>query len=497
MLQGAGVKVLAAVVVVLAALWIRRREAAGNRLVAAHLVLAILVLDASLFPDGGTSTGIFVLPVNERTTSVLFVIVPGLLLLRWSVRTGHRRFTPPGMAWLAFLAWMSAQAVAGHLSHNSAPALTQQVKGLVVLAAAGFLFAGTPAAELAGPRGIPRVVRWTAPVAVLLTVTSVSGVSLDRNLGLFTAVQTGRLGADAATVFACLGLLGLALALAGEGAARKGMFASGVLITIPLFSGQRAAVLGLAAGCAVFAVWAVMGQGRKLLRVRPTEKAAVALTLMAACAILAVAQASGHGIDPSRSTVATSFTSAGKADSAQSRINQWRVAAELIRERPVVGWGLGKEYNHVEQIEGVAPELVRNDLTHDILLDVLLRAGAIGLVLFILALGETIGAGMPSRHRRVPPLVATLGAAGTAVVVELFVRGLVESIFEKQRLVMLLGIALGIVASAARPSASTVPQREPDRDVRDTSHQAVGPTRRIKGHEPRTGHSRGAGGVDA
>lgn len=452
--RGALIEPLVAILLLaLAALWVRRREGTGDRLAAVHLVLVVLVVDASLFPAGGSSTGVFVLPVNDRTTNVLLLLVPLLLVMRWSTGRDSLGVTTLGLAWTAFLSWMLIEGAAGQLADSGTASVLEQVKGLTALAATAWLVAGTPAPDLAGPRGIRRVVWWAAPLAVAVTVTSKAGVSLNGSYGVFTGVDTGQLGADAATIFACLGLLGLAITLGSEIGQRDGLLPSVVLLVVPVFSGQRASVLGLVAGLAALLAWVLIGEGRHVLRLRAPERGAILLTVLAAAALLAGAQAAGHGFDPSKTTVVTSFTSAGKVDSAVSRLDQWRVASDLVRQHPVLGWGLGKQYDYVEQIQGVPPSLVRSDLTHDIFLDVTLRAGAVGLVLLVVALCVAVAVGIRRQRRPRERVVSALGAAGAAVLVELTVRGAVESIFEKQRLVLLLGLTLGLIASTARSRA--------------------------------------------
>ena len=56
--------------------YIYRRERLGDRLTSLHVLLFILVLDTAVFPAGGTSTGIFVLPINNHTTGILFLLIP-------------------------------------------------------------------------------------------------------------------------------------------------------------------------------------------------------------------------------------------------------------------------------------------------------------------------------------------------------------------------------------------------------------------------------------
>jgi O-antigen ligase len=400
-----------------------RREATGRRLTALHLVVLILVLDCALFPAGGTSTGIFVLPINNHTTGTLFLLMPFLLGLRWLSGRARLRFSVTGLAWTAFFLWLGGAAM---------------------------LAAGVEARDLVGRQGIPRMVRWAAPIATVITATSLAHVHTNRSFGLFHGVSTGDMGADAASVFASLGMLGLAIALAAPERHRNGLLSSGVLLIAPVFTGQRASLLGLIAGLALIAVWPLLSKRHRVLRVTPKEKVAVALAVLAVAGLLSLASATGHGYNPRSSTVATSFTSAGKQDSAQSRINQWKVARQLIAEQPWLGYGLGKTYLHVEQIEGAPLFYVHNDLTHDIFLDILLRAGIVGLFFMVLALFSTAWAGLRAAYHHTSARIGALGLASTAIVVEMMTRGAVESIFEKERLAVLLGLTVGLACSASR-----------------------------------------------
>jgi O-antigen ligase len=437
-----------------------RREAAGDRLTALNLVVMILVVDTALFPAGGTSTGIFVLPVNNRTTGTLFLLMPFLLFLRWLSGQARLRFSVTGAAWLLFFCWLLAEFYAGRQHGNSSQAMIQEAKVIIMLGGAALLAAGTPARDLVGPHGIPRLVRWSAPIAAILTVTSLAGFTTNSNFGFFRGVGTGAMGADGASVFASLGLLGLAVALAAPDHHRRGLISSGVLLIAPVFTGQRASLLGLIAGCALLAVWPLLSPRHRVMRVRPKEKVAVGLALLAVAGVMSLATAAGHGYNAKSSQVATSFNSPGKADSAQSRINQWKIASELIYEKPILGWGLGKQYIRLEKIEDAPLIPAKNDLSHDIFLDILLRGGVVGLAFLLFAIGASMAAGLRG-VRSVSPRVAAAGLAATAVIVEMIVRGAVESIFEKERLSILLGLAVGIACSAGRstrrkPTASSL-----------------------------------------
>src|SRR5947209_5520520 len=145
-----------------------RQERLGHRLPAIHIVAVILVFDCALFPAGGTSTGIFVLPINDRTTSVLFLLMPLLLTIRWWSGQTRLRFTVAGLAWLSFFLWLLAEFVAGHVHGNTSSAAVQESKVIIMLGGPALLAAGVEARDLVGRRGIPLMVRWAAPIAVAL-----------------------------------------------------------------------------------------------------------------------------------------------------------------------------------------------------------------------------------------------------------------------------------------------------------------------------------------
>ena len=201
------------------------------------------------------------------------------------------------------------------------------------------------------------------------------------------------------------------------------------------------------------------------MRFSAKEKVAILLTLLALAGGLSLASATGHGYNVGSSQVATSFSSAGKADSAQSRKNQWKVSSGLIAQKPVLGWGLGKRYSHIEKIEDAPAVVQNNDLTHDIFLDMLLRTGMVGLFFLLVAITSTAVAGLRAVYRHVSPRIGALGVAGTALVLEMVTRGAVESIFEKERLAILVGVAVGICCASCRSTrtrrAASSPSGEP------------------------------------
>jgi O-antigen ligase len=267
-------------------------------------------------------------------------------------------------------------------------------------------------------------------------------------------------GADAASVFVALGTLALALAAFRPEQRLRLFAAAGALLTAPAVAGQRAAILGLAVSIGVLLIGLVATTRR--LKATPTEFALL-FVMGVGLATLPPAAALAMGSPDARllfaGSVEKTFTSQAKQQSEESRVNQWRKAGQLIEERPVTGWGLGKTYTHYDPGHR---EFFTTNFTHNVIGDLLLRTGAIGVVLFLIAMLLASLDGWLAWRRQTDDLAAALALASLAIIAGLLARGMVESLFEKFRLASLLGITLGIIGSVAvQPVRAR--QREPQR----------------------------------
>ena len=101
----------------------------------------------------------------------------------------------------------------------------------------------------------------------------------------------------------------------------------------------------------------------------------------------------------------------------------------------------------------------------DVQFDMLLRGGIVGLFFMLVAFASTAVAGLRAVYRHVSPRIGAMGMAGTAMIVEMLTRGSVESIFEKERLSILVGFAVGICCASCRSTrtrrGASSPSREP------------------------------------
>jgi O-antigen ligase len=129
----------------------------------------------------------------------------------------------------------------------------------------------------------------------------------------------------------------------------------------------------------------------------------------------------------------------------KDRLNQWAAAGPLIAQRPVYGHGLGYEY--VFWDEGYF-FFKKTDLTHNIFGDLLLRSGAVGLALFLLAFAMTSMAVARTWWSQQSDRTAAFALGVGAAVAGLVGKAMAESLFEKYRLAAALGLGIGVMLSA-------------------------------------------------
>ena len=144
--------------------------------------------------------------------------------------------------------------------------------------------------------------------------------------------------------------------------------------------------------------------------------------------------------------LAYSFTSRTEHLTTQDRLNQWDQAEELVAERPVFGWGLGKQY---EYDEPGRHEFLQVNITHNIGWDLLMRSGLIGLAFFLAALTLTLVKGWAAFLRLEDERLAALSLGLMAAISGLLAKGTAQSIFEKYRLAITLALLIGMALSVA------------------------------------------------
>lgn len=428
-----------------------RLERQGRAAVIFTVLIAYLVLECVLYPSQNEiPVGIFHPGAGELTFRLAEALVAVAFAARLLVRGAPKVIGVRTLWWVGFFTWIATAAVVGMLAGNDVALVAFEAKAIVYLGAMA-IAAGVPGRHLVHDSGLLPLISGCTGLAVVLMVTHQAGLQIQAGLPLVPIERLGELSPDLATVFSSLGALALVLAALRKDRRLRLLICGAVLLMPPaLVSGQRAAMLA-----AVLTLVVVIGglvKARERLSVTPTEAFLCAAAVASFVLVPSFVTMAGGGSSarlPFSDSVETAFTNRAKEQSAQSRINQLVLARDLIGERPIGGWGLGTTY--VYFLPG-HDELLETNLTHNILLDLMVRTGVIGALLFLAALAGTLSGGWNAWRRQPDLVVAALGLAAIAAVGGILGKGLVESIFEKYRLATLLGLMLGAARSAATSS---------------------------------------------
>jgi O-antigen ligase len=250
---------------------------------------------------------------------------------------------------------------------------------------------------------------------------------------------------------------------------RRRVLLAGIPLMLAWVGGfQRASMVHFVVVVVAVCVVATGATWSRRIRATPTE---LGLFLAAAVAVgtllsLGGASTTGElvpiGLDE---RFENAFTGVGNVQSADARLNKYAQGNDLIGERPLMGWGLAKEFtSFFPGINGIgvySTTAVFDSVPYDLLV----RTGAIGLVLFLLAVALSLRDGWRAWTRHHDDAVAALALAATAGLLGLLGKGIVESVLDKVVLSCALGVLVGVLAAAA--SDRTAGPRRMDDDRAD------------------------------
>ena len=168
-----------------------------------------------------------------------------------------------------------------------------------MLGGAALIAAGVEARDLVGREGIPRMVRWAAPIAVVLTLTVARGRQEQQQL---RAVPRRQHRPDGRRRGVRVRLARHARAgrraLRTRPAPPRADLLRRSCSSRPVFTGQRASLLGLVAGLALIVRLAADQQAAPGLHVTPREKIAVGLVAAGDRGRARPRLGTGHGYNP-------------------------------------------------------------------------------------------------------------------------------------------------------------------------------------------------------
>jgi O-antigen ligase len=449
--------------------WFVHLERQGRRIVPVLVILGLVVVESVIYPNpnlvppglfhpgvGGSFNAAgadYNLGTSFRLPDIL---IPLALIARMLGRGRPLRLQAASLWWLAFSAWLAAAAVIGKDNGNSASLVFYEGKAIVYI---GFflLAAGVPVSEYVYGRAFRRFLTASALLAAFAVILEQSGRRITLSLPLLPIRNMGPMGADTATLFLALGMVTAAIGICSTRARLSLLLASVPLLSASFVAGQRAALLAF--GLAVLTMILLVVPRWHRVRVTPTELglgvATLAVLLLIPVLVTAVVGKS-KPVVPIVGSIGADFATQAKQLSAQDRLNQWTSARSRIEQHPWIGSGLGTEYTHYDPGYKV---FVSTDLTHNVVLDLLMRTGAVGLGLFLIAVLLSLWDGIRAWWQHQDPLIAAFALATSCALIGLLGKGMVESIFEKFRLATLLGFLIGAVASSTLSATEALRER--------------------------------------
>jgi hypothetical protein len=424
--------------------WFYRLARAGRHATIVTFILGLIVLETGLYETIDVPTGIFHPSTGAlKFETVDFIIV--VAVFSTLAAASDHVVSKTSLLWAGFGAWLTSEAVVGYLNGNPHNDIAYEVKAVLYIA----LFTVARRIPLRDPRSqrsFARLLNFSAAIAGTNVFLGTIGARVQINFPGLHGAELGKVGSIGANLFVGLGVLGLCMAVCSDRKRFPLLFVIAPLFVPPLMAQQRAALVTLAVSFGVLAV--LLPLARHKLRVTLAETLLVGSAAVAFLALPVFVNGviEGKRVIPFSKTLSYALTSGEKKLSAQDRVNQIHEARKLIGQRPLTGWGLGQTITYYEVGLKV---FVVTYLTHNIITDLLLRTGAVGLGLFLLAVIGSMAQGFRSWRYASDPMVAATALASVTIIAGWLAHGMVESLFEHVQLAPLFGVTIGLAQAAA------------------------------------------------
>ncbi len=440
------------VAVALIALFVRW-EREGNPQLVPLVLLGLLIVECTLYSGpGGIPRGLFHPGSGSTQLRLPEIYITLALIARLIARGRPKRIGLPAALWLVFIVCLFVGMAEGVLYHNQFSQNIYEAKAIIYIGGSYVLAAGVPVRRYYDGGDLFRLGTLCIVCATLLDLMTFAGVSVNTTLPLLPLQGFGQVGNESAAVLMAVTTMSFLARLASEPVRLRHVLALIPVVVCVVLAQERAVLLNLGVVVLVVVAAVIVRWWRGLdrrFRVRSGQVTVALLAIVAVFIAIVVVPAAVQR-RPAQIPLAASyerlFHNEGKAESAQDRLNMAAAAERLIPQHLYIGWGLGVQFPFYEA--GVR-KVELNPYVHDIVLDLWLRLGLIGLLSFLAALGASIAEGLRVWRRQTDPVVAGLALALVAVVVGLTVTGLLEPMLDEYRFVTLFGVSLGMLRACA------------------------------------------------
>jgi len=435
-----------------------RWEREGKEQLAPLVLLGLLIVEATIYANQNSiPRGIFHPGSGSTQLRLPEVYITLALVARLIARGRPTRIGLPAGLWLAFAAWLVVGVVEGHLYHNVLSQDLYEGKDIIYIVGAYALAAGVPVRRYFDSGDLFKL-GWLCVACIsVVDVMTIGKIAVNTNLPLLPLQDFGAVGSETAAIaFAVVFTCFLCRLAAGPVRVWNVLALVPVVVSLVL-ADQRAVLVNVAVVVMVLFLVLLVGHRHGMAPRFHVGLGHVVLTFLAVAAVVIAVLVVPAAVDrrpvtiPLASTFQNLFHSEGKAESAQDRLNLAAQAETLIPQHLLIGWGLGVEFPYYET---GSRTIVTTAYAHNIVLDLWLRVGLIGLALFLIALFASAAGGLRTWRRHPDPMTAALSLAVVAVSAGLIATAFLEPFLDEYRLATLFGVFLGMgragVTSMAR-----------------------------------------------
>lgn len=412
-------------------------------------LLGLLVVEATLYADqNALPRGLFHPGSGSTQLRLPEVYITLALIARLIVRGKPKRIGLAAGLWLAFAAWMALSAVVGFLNQNSTSQILYEGKVIVYIVGGFALAAGVPVRRYLDSGGLYRLGALVVACASLLDVMTIAKFSVNTNIPLLPLQSFGGIGNETAAIFIAVGAMCFLVRLASGSCRLRHVLALIPIIATVVLASERAVLFNMLTVIGVILLGMFFGIRRGVVRRFQVHSGQVILGVLAAIAVATVVVVGPAALDnrapniPLASSFQTLFHSQGKQESAQDRLNLAASAEAMIPQHPLIGWGLGVEFFYYETGTRSEQQVA---YAHNIVLDLWLRAGIIGVLLFFAPFLLSITDGVRVWRRHSDPETAALALALIGILAGLLLTAFLEPMIDEYRLATLFGLSLGML----------------------------------------------------
>ena len=426
-----------------------RWEREGKEQLIPLVLLGLLVLDGTIYSDPNlVPRGLFHPGSGATQLRLPEVYITLALIARLIAKGRPTRIGLPAGLWLAFGGWLFVGMVEGKLYGNPFSQDIYEAKDILYIVGAYALAAGVPVRKYFERGDLYKLGTLSLVCATVLDILQIGGVSINTDLPLLPLQDFGGVGAETAALFLAIGLICFLTRLATGPVKLRHVLALVPVIVSVVLANQRAVLVNLAVEVLVVLVAVLVAHAHGATRRFHARAGHVVLALLAFVAIGIAVVIVPAALDrqapkiPLASTYDSLFHNEGKAESAQDRLNLASEAEALIPKHLFIGYGLGIQFTYYEAGTRTVQTIA---YAHNIVLDLWLRLGLVGLTLFVLALADSIVGGLRAWRRHTDPRFAALALALVAILAGLLATGFLEPLIDEYRFATLLGVSLGML----------------------------------------------------